>query len=101
MPDQKSKETTSFIVGMLVGLATGSALSMWLAPRSGKKTREEIQKIVVTLRSQAKDRAQSVVDLVQYRSDDESDDDTEASQPEDDSSIIIQSDYEPPTDAPA
>jgi gas vesicle protein len=46
---------------MVAGLATGGLISMWLAPQSGQETRQEIHKIVVTLRTQAQDRVQSIV----------------------------------------
>lgn len=61
MAGKKRNDTDSFMIGMLVGLFTGGFISFWMSPRSGEQTREELQKIVVTIGNQAQSRVKSVV----------------------------------------
>lgn len=64
MTQRTNRELITFLTGMLCGAVCGALASIWLAPRSGEATRQEIQKIVVTLRSRAKEGVQSVVEHV-------------------------------------
>jgi gas vesicle protein len=62
---KKDSGTGSFILGSLLGLLAGGITTMWMSPRSGDDRREDIQKIVVTFRSQAQQKVKDVVAKVQ------------------------------------
>ena len=50
-----SKETNSFLKGLAIGAVAGAVTGILLAPKSGKETREDIQKLAVDLKEKAQD----------------------------------------------
>lgn len=57
MGTQKSdSETPTFVFGMILGFVAGSVAALWMAPRSGTESRQEI-----------KNRAQSSVRIISDR----------------------------------
>ncbi len=65
---EQPNDTPTFVVGMMMGFAVGSALAVWMAPRSGKKTRDDIRQNVITLRLRAGNSVKQVVEKVQGES---------------------------------
>jgi gas vesicle protein len=49
----------------MVGFAVGSAVALWMAPRSGAQTRSELRRTGLTLRWRAEEGVKSVVERVQ------------------------------------
>lgn len=64
-PMQQPNDTPTFVFGMMVGFAVGSIIAVWMAPRSGKQTRQDIRQNVITLRLRAGNSVKQVVDKVQ------------------------------------
>lgn len=62
---QPPNDTPTFVVGMMMGFLLGSILAVWMAPRSGKKTRDDIRHNVITLRLRAGNSVKQVVEKVQ------------------------------------
>lgn len=61
-------DTPTFVVGMMMGFVVGSVLAVWMAPRSGRKTRDDIRHNVITLRLRAGNSVKQVVEKVQGES---------------------------------
>ncbi len=59
--DYSANWLPAFIVGLLFGGMAGAAAMLLLAPRSGKKTRAELQKQGAKLRDQAVEGMEDVV----------------------------------------
>ncbi|MBI5929289.1 MAG: YtxH domain-containing protein [Chloroflexi bacterium] len=65
---QPPNDTPTFVFGMMMGFLVGSILAVWMAPRSGKKTRDDIRHNVITLRLRAGNSVKQVVEKVQGES---------------------------------
>jgi gas vesicle protein len=50
-----SKETNSFLKGLAIGAVAGAVTGVLLAPKSGKETRDDIQKLAKDLKGKAED----------------------------------------------
>jgi gas vesicle protein len=59
------RDAMSFLIGVGVGGMMGSLIALWMSPRSGEETRNELQKIIITLRTQAQDQVQDAVQRAQ------------------------------------
>ena len=55
---------SGFIAGLLVGALVGASAMFLLAPRSGEKTRSQLQKQGAKMRHQAVDSIESIEDVV-------------------------------------
>lgn len=60
MADNRSGATGAFVVGVLVGAATGVITGLLMAPRSGRETRQILKKSADALPELAEDLSSSV-----------------------------------------
>jgi gas vesicle protein len=50
---------------MMLGFVAGSLLALWMAPRSGAQTRDDIRRTGLTLRVRAEERVKTIMERVQ------------------------------------
>jgi len=62
--DEESSGALNFLLGMMVGAATGAAIALLIAPQSGKRTRRQLRRAVVTARDGAGERWGDLTDEV-------------------------------------
>ncbi len=41
--NHEAREASTFVLGMMIGFVLGSALGLWMAPRSGSATRSDLR----------------------------------------------------------
>lgn len=64
-PVQPENDAPTFVFGMMFGFLIGGVIALWMSPRSGRETRTDIRRNVITLRLRAEESVKQVVDKVQ------------------------------------
>ena len=68
--DEHSTQVVNFVAGLALGAVLGAGIALLTAPQSGRRTRRQIQRRAVNVRTQAGDRWDDLADDVRTRVDD-------------------------------
>ncbi|MBT8336319.1 MAG: YtxH domain-containing protein [Gemmatimonadetes bacterium] len=68
--DEHSTQVVNFVAGLALGAVLGAGIALLTAPHSGRRTRRQIRRTAVDVRSQAGDRWEDLAEDVKNRVDD-------------------------------